>query len=102
MTPQIFPVEIWSDEVTGIEALDIKALLERSQAGLTWSCENELDYANVERLLEQTRMLGAFNLKDSSSLRLRAAVKKSLGNREIWQCSAARMRRKALLFGTLG
>jgi hypothetical protein len=42
ITNHILLVVIWSDEVTVTEALDIVALLERIQAGLTWSCDIEL------------------------------------------------------------
>jgi hypothetical protein len=37
MTVQIFEVVIWSDDVIGMEVLDIVALLKGSQAGPTWS-----------------------------------------------------------------
>ena len=37
MTHQIFEVVIWSDEVTGIGSAGHMALLEKSQAGRTWS-----------------------------------------------------------------
>jgi hypothetical protein len=37
ITVQIFEVDIWSDDVIGMEVLDIVALLEGTQAGPTWS-----------------------------------------------------------------
>jgi hypothetical protein len=56
MTVQIFEVEIWSDEVTEMEALDIVALLKRIQTGqdlipvyvvLTYTASKTEHYAAV-------------------------------------------------------